>query len=284
MKNRSSTKHDYWSDWVVKNPMLIEIQRFRRRYASFRGKNAANAVVLVLILMGLVGFLLSVLRSDGTFSPHVLVMLQTALLALFAPGMLYGSVAGERERRSWDLLLVAPITKQQIVFGKFIGALAMLGAVCTLFAFPILVAAATFHKTNWIDLVEAEAISIAFSTTVCAWTILISARVNRPLMALGVSLGTLALALIVIPGFLGILGVGDQMQTVLYLHPFVALSQIMSIDEVPGTANFMSPWAIGWPHVLIYLAVTAVLIGWSVNTLTFAENDVKFLPKGNKDA
>jgi hypothetical protein len=111
-----------WNDLVVRNPMLIEIQRYRRRYLSFSGVHAVNSAVLALALLCYAGVVLLVCNFRGALSGIALIAAQTGLFVLFAPGMLYGTIAGERERRSWDLLLVAPISKAQIVMGKLIGA------------------------------------------------------------------------------------------------------------------------------------------------------------------
>ena len=155
-------KRQLWDDLVLKNPMLIEIQRFRRRFLSFSGSNTMNSAVLALCLVCYAGLVLIVLQARGNISPLVIVMFQTGIFTIFAPGMLHGAIAGERERRSWDLLLVAPISKAQIVVGKFIGAMAALGIASVLFLFPILIAAVSYRGTNWNDLFEAEAVSLSW--------------------------------------------------------------------------------------------------------------------------
>jgi ABC-type transport system involved in multi-copper enzyme maturation permease subunit len=278
-----------WDELVVHNPMLIEIQRFRRRYFSFGGSNSMNSAVLGLALVCYAGLVLIVLNADGGLSPLWLVILQSGLFTVFAPGMLHGAIAGERERRSWDLLLVAPITKAQIVVGKFIGALAALGTAVGLFLFPVLLAAAKHSSTNWIDLVLMEALSFSFGVAVCALTLLISARVRRPFMALGVSLGTLGVTLLVLPMLVGVMvsGAGGQsMEALYYLHPFAVMGQVATISErsYPRESAVIPDHFWGWPQVIIYLALAAVMVAWAANTLNFAENEVKFIPQGHRGA
>ncbi|AIE83926.1 ABC transporter permease [Fimbriimonas ginsengisoli] len=279
-----------WEQLVVHNPMLIEIQRFRRRYLSFGGSNTLNSAVLGLGLVCYAGLVLMVMNGQGDISPLWIIMLQTGLYTLFAPGMLHGAIAGERERRSWDLLLVAPITKAQIVVGKFIGALAALAAATAMFLFPVAIAAVTYRRTNWHDLLLCELLSISFAIAVCSMTLLISARVKRPFMALGASLGALGVVLVVAPILLAVVFSTSGMRDVdllYFLHPFYALGQISVLSEGSSygrSGGMVSPVFWGWPQILVYLGLSAVMIAWASNTLNFAENEVKFIPKGHRDA
>lgn len=272
------------------NPMKIEIARFRRRFLGFGGSGVNNAV-LVLILLCYTGMVMLVVNTRGDLPPVPLVMFQTALFCFFGPAMLHGSIAGERERRSWDLLLVAPITKAQIVAGKYMGAMAALGIGAAAMAIPTLLAAVAYRKTSFYDLVLAEAVSLAFCMLVCAWTIFISARVKRPFMALGATLGTLALGLIVVPALFASLTMGDRFSTemLLYLNPFSALTYLtmaesMSPDTMSSTQHFVPLALYGIPHVLVYIGLTAGLLLYAERTLHFPENEVKFIPQGHRDA
>lgn len=277
-----------WEDLVTQNPMLIEIHRFRRRYLSFSGHNGMNSAILALTMICYAGLVLVVMSGKGNIPPDTIVMVQTGLFTFFAPGMLHGAIAGERERRSWDLLLVAPVTKTQIVFGKFIGALMALTMGAAFFAIPTFIAAVMWSHTNWSNLILCEVVSLTFAVAVCALTILISARVRRPFMALGATLGSLAAVLVIFPVLLGLMlaGAGPYFgDVVLYLHPFYVLSQIHQVDTyvwAPERNMNLPQW--GWPQSFVYLALAAILVGWAANTLNFAENDVKFIPRGNKDA
>jgi len=251
-----------------------------------------------------------VVQNRESISPIALIMFETAFLGVLAPMMLYNAIAGERERRSWDLLLAAPITKSQIVFGKFIGALAGLGVAFLLFQVPIEIAAASYEKAHWQTVLNADLVSFTFLMLVCSLTILFSARVKRGLMALGATLGSLLSVLVVIPSIVGV-GSADRHMTdvTFFLHPFIVFQRIYELDDLyffqskqllatkgmsgptgefmaPPTAfqSYVQPIWWGWPQALTYLALALVLLGWASNTLNFAENEVKFLPQGHKDA
>lgn len=268
------------------NPMLIEIARFRRRFLGFGG-TGFNNVVLALVLLCYTGLVMLVVNVRGDLDPVYLVIFQTGLFCFFGPAMLHGAIAGERERRSWDLLLVAPITKAQIVVGKFMGALAALAIGAAAMALPTLLAAVAYRKTSFVDLVLAEGVSLSFCTLVCAWTLFISARVKRPFMALGASIGTLLLGLAVFPAlFAAIIG-NDRFTSEigLYLNPFMALGVLSQDADSRQNADQIIPlFLYGVPHILVYLALAVGFLVYAEKTLNFPENEVKFLPKGHHDA
>jgi ABC-type transport system involved in multi-copper enzyme maturation permease subunit len=284
-----SEERSLWNDLVAQNPMLIEIKRFRRKFFTFGG-NPASSAILALALVCYVGLIMVVLSGKGEIPPVALVMFQTMVLGLLAPAMLYGAIAGERERRSWDLLLVAPISKAQIVVGKFIGAMAGIGLTIGLCLLPVLMAAVTYRRTNWHDLFLSELVSASFALLVCALTLLLSARVRRGFMALGAALGTLAVWLAVVPLLLSTLvGSGPgTMELMMLLHPFMALGMILSHGErsmySSAENEYVSASLWGYPQTLAYLVLTVVLVVWAAKTLVFAENDIRFMPKSHPDA
>ena len=127
---------------------------------------------------------------------------------------------------------------------------------------------------------------------VCAWTIFISARVKRPFMALGATLGTLALGLIVLPALFSSLAMGDRFSTEMfvYLNPFSAMAFLTMVenarpDTTSGVMDHFIPLSLyGIPHVLIYLGLSVGLLVYAEKTLHFPENEVKFIPQGHHDA
>ncbi len=242
-----------------------------------------------MVLLCYAGLVLVVRDNSHNTNPISLIMFETGLLTVFAPMMLYGAIAGERERRSWDLLLAAPITKSQIVFGKFMGALAALSVAVLLFQVPILISALSFPETNWLKLLWATLMSFAFLLDVCALTILFSARVKRGLMALGAVLGILGITLVVIPSVFSAAGVDRvSSQVTMFLHPISVLYELGGNDRdrysMVDQPTFVPLWLWGWPQTIVYALFAVLMLNWAAKTLTFAENEVKFLPQGNKNA
>lgn len=290
---------------VLDNPMRIEIARFRRRFLGFGG-NGLTSAVLSLIILCYVGLVMLVINTRGDLPPVALIVFQTVLFCIFGPMMLHGSIAGERERRSWDLLLVAPISKAQIVVGKFMGAMAALALGAVAMALPIGIATVTYHRTTsyvsseaytevvmrgvsfW-DVALSEGVSLAFCMLICALTIFLSARAKRPFMALGTTIGTLAVGLLVVPALLLSLTSGDQFssETFLYLNPFAAFAVMLEPSHtggVGGSNPLISPHLYGIPQILVYLALTVGFLAYAEKTLSFPDNDVKFMPQGSSHA
>jgi ABC-type transport system involved in multi-copper enzyme maturation permease subunit len=268
-----------WSDLVLNNPMLIEVHRFRRRFFSFSGSNTLNGIILGLALVCYAGLLMLVFSARGTIPAIAIVVFQTFLFTLVAPAMLYGSIAGEREKRTWDLLVAAPITQAQIVMGKFIGGLAAIGIGYGLMIFPIMIAAAQYQRTDWYALLVAELNSFTFAVCVAALTLFFSARCRRGFMALGTVLGILAIVLLVCPSVTAaILNEESFIRLVNSFHPFLSETALLSYSETYGYAEQLSPFGWAWFQVVGYVVLSGLFIAWSAKTLNFAENDVKFIP------
>jgi len=284
-----------WKSLVIENPMLIEITRFRRKFFG-AGSSAANSVLVALSGLIFLGLMAVVWSNRDSANPIILVMLQTGIFTLLAPAMLHGSIAGEREKRSWDFLLVAPVTQAQIIFGKFMSAAMAIFACAALFALPIGIGVIFYEPYNygyyggtpeesgwsyW-NLFEAELLSISWGLVLCAMSIFFSARARRGFIALGTTLAILVASLIVWPILTVSAGLtGDSGGFLNFFHPFWALTQIETANH--GRADFIAGTYYGIPQILIYLFMTAVFMAWAERTLKFADNEVKFIPK-HKDA
>jgi hypothetical protein len=200
--------------------------------------------------------------------------------------MLHGSIAGERERRSWDLLMVAPISKAQIVAGKFIGAVAALAITLLAMAIPTAILATTYQKTDYYFLFMGELISISFCLLVCGWAIFISARSKRPFMALGTTIGTLILGLAVWPALVGTIFQGERISSELlnFLNPFNALSVLNDAAFYEGNGGLIPVSLYGPVHIFTYLVLAVLFLIYAEKTLHFPENDVRFVPRSQTDA
>jgi ABC-type transport system involved in multi-copper enzyme maturation permease subunit len=275
----------------TENPMMIEITRFRRKFLSGRG-NAVNSVVVAMTVLVYIGIVALVWTYREAANPMILIFMQTGILTMLAPAMLHGAIAGERERRSWDFLLVAPVTQAQIICGKFMSAAVAILASSVAFLLPIAIGvgyyrsyyytsgSASTSDVNLWNLLEAEALSITWAFLVCAMTIFFSARCRRGFIALGTTLALLIAGLIVWPILIASAGLLGSQETKMlnFFHPFWAIAQIEAAgspqDDAAGWSSLY-----GIPQILIYLGLTVVFLIWTERTLRFADNEVKFLPK-----
>ncbi len=282
----------------TENPMMIEITRFRRKF--FGGSaNTMNSVIVVLAGVVYLGLVMLVWTYRESADPLMLVLLQTGMFTLLAPAMLYGSIAGERERRSWDFLLVAPVTQAQIVCGKFMGAASAILAAAAAFLLPIAIGVVFYRPFGLTpfsgevtaskgmasmmgDLFEAELLSIAWAFLVCAITIFFSARCRRGFIALGAVLCLLVASLIVWPILVASAGFsGLERELIYFFHPFWVLAQMTTNGAESRQYQADFGWLHGVPQTLIYLGFTAIFLVWAERTLRFADNEVKFIPRRN---
>lgn len=271
----------------TENPMMIEITRFRRKFMG--GGNALNSVILAMCGLIYIGIVALVWNYREAANPIILVFLQTGIFTLLAPALLHGAIAGERERRSWDFLLVAPVTQAQIVCGKFAGAAAAMIACAVALLFPVLIGAAFYQQypmsgpttsgVNFWNLFQAELLSVAWGLMVCAMTIFFSARCKRGFIALGTTLALLVASLIVWPILIASAGLMSMDNNLLnFFHPFWALTQI-EFANVRSTNDMNWGAMYGFPQIFVYIGMTAVFLTWTERTLRFADSEVKFIPK-----
>ncbi len=273
----------------TENPMMIEITRFRRKFLG--GGNTLNAVVLAMCGLIYLGILALVWNYREAAHPIGIVFLQTGLFTLLAPALLHGAIAGERERRSWDFLLVAPITQAQIVCGKFMGAAAAILVCAAFLLVPILIGVVFYQGyaydhtgasirtgANLWNLALSESLSISWGLMVCAMTIFFSARCKRAFIALGTVLALLVGSLIVWPILTVSATLGSPDTLLNFFHPFWALTQIEDSSQ-PFREETLRNGLYGLPQIFVYIGMTAVFLAWTERTLRFADTEVNFLPK-----
>ena len=288
----------WWRTNITANPMMVEVTRFRRKFFG-TGGSAVNGVIVAMSLLIYIGILALVWTYRQDANPILLIYLQTFLFTLLGPAMLHSSIAGERERRSWDFLLVAPVTHGQIVSGKLMGAAAAILACAAVLLLPIGIGALFYDRSHsyfgassngtssfmflW-NLAMAELVSISWGFAVSAMTLLFSARCKRGFVALGTVLAIMVAALIVWPILISAAEVrSSEAGGILnFFHPFWTLAQIESANTSPSE-DILWERMYGVPQIVTYIGMTLIFLYWTEKTLRFADGEVKFLPK-HKDA
>jgi Cu-processing system permease protein len=189
----------------------------------------------------------------------------------------YDAVAGERERGSLDLLLSLPLTRFELLLGKFMGLAAAL-AISTLAGFGLAAAAiayqaditALYHYARFV--LSALLMGMAFLSMAVMVSVLAAdrARASGAAIALWfffVLVFDLALlgALVLTGGQVG----GEVLPYLLLANPadIFRIFNIFSMEEVKslyGLATVMPP-ALANPWVLV-----AAMLGWIVAPLAIA--------------
>lgn len=297
---QSTTFSEAWRSLVWENPMAIEVSRFRRKFfESGRGKTV-NSMVLVVAIIAYAAMLLVVANLSGDLPPVAIIHVQTGVFTLIGPAIMFGAIAGERERRSWDLLLAAPITHAQIVMGKFLAGLAALAGIFAMFLVPTLFTLRTYEApltqgpvSMGRAFVDQELLSLSFGVCVLALTLFFSARCRRSLMALGITLTTLFVTLIALPGIAAVLagGRGSAADLFVLFHPFMALERVdefrtsfSASSSLYHGYDFLDAGWWGAPQMLMYLGFAALFIVWALKTVNFADGEKKFIPKARPNA
>ncbi len=297
-----------WRQLVSENPMSVEVGRFRRRFLEGTRSRNLNTTILVLALVAYASLMVVLSNMSGELSPNSLIFVQTGVFVLLAPTFMYSAIAGEREKRTWDLLLAAPVTHAQIAVGKFLAGLAGLGATLVLFILPTLFTSFTFdNERNYMvpdsgvplahgvsgtaAFANEEFISITFGIMLLAATLLFSARCRRSLMSLSVMLISLFAGLLAFPALITSFAYADAgnafMDVASFFHPFLAIEKIEELHRasVPQGMAFglIQPWGFGVLQGILYLALTAVFLVWACKTVNFADGEKKFMP-GKRNA
>lgn len=260
-----------WRDLVTENPVMIDVRRFQRRFLGASSRRVANAGLIIMTQAAYLLLVLLTVAFGSGLSAAVILYLQTFLLCFIVPGVLHGAIAGERERRTWDMLIVAPISRSQIVIGKFATGLTVIGVTAALFLLPTFLAREDHESIGLV--MKGELVSIGYAIALAGLTLLVSAKFRRAFPA-QLTVYTIQFAALVIgPTVVGILSSGNSltMQLALFLHPFVAQA------EVSGGIGFND--AIekslygGWQQLVGYLLITAACLYFAV--MVCAEEDRK---------
>ena len=103
---------------------------FKRELAElWLGGRALNLLVLFSVLVSITAFLLATNDNAKLATPdqNEVVLLQAAITFGLFIGLIIAaeSISGERERATFEALMLTPISRRQIVVGKFLGAMSV---------------------------------------------------------------------------------------------------------------------------------------------------------------
>lgn len=264
------------------NPMKVEIMRALRKFGTLNRNNSTNVVMVALVAV----IYLIIVASNFVFRAVVpaFVPLYLALILVTLTGPIgnYQSIAGEREKRTWELLVVSPVSKAQIVIGKWMGAILLCLLWVVLSWLPVLVLSIPDPAGSYsgreemnvglLEFLQTQAILITFSLFTTSLTIFFSARSQRSLNALGLSLTILFVILILVPVVASALsltpdsGVRD---VITVSNPFM---MIWSVVDPFGHNRFEISWAVCL-HCGVYLSLALGLMFLAISGLNRADNE-----------
>ena len=202
---------------------------------------------LVMLSGAVVGFLYLVGQAAGIMPPTLGTQLFSALslgavmlVAFITPALTAGTISGERERRTFDLLLVTRASPLGLVAGKLLGSLLyvlfLLVAALPAFALVYLYGGV---PPSYLGMVVAVAAVTALGHA--ALGLLLSALFRRTIVALVLSYLVVLVLVIGMPFAATVLGIARQMSpgprgapfqagappTFLYVSPLLALGSVL---------------------------------------------------------
>ena len=235
----------------IENPMLEEgaraLRRFSRTGDAPRVINFVATLLIGLFYLWLVAMIVRFHEDMTTFLLVVEVVIVTGVIV----ASIYGAVAGERERATWEALIITRITPAQIIVGKVIWRMALALIVVTLMAIPLAVSSSYPHSSNgsavvWTlgKLLLAHSIVLAWAALLCAYGLWISARSRRSVTAAALLAGSLLAALLFVPMLL-------------------EMFDIHTMDvRLTSDLDYIG-WA--WTHLNPFIAITTIERGANLN-------------------
>ncbi|MBI2762685.1 MAG: ABC transporter permease subunit [Chloroflexi bacterium] len=233
-----------------------------------RGRRAfVSVTIYVLIVAGFAGMVGRILeesvRQNFGFSPEYqsasigrgifisLMYLQTLMIAVLAPASTAGTISGERERQTLDLLAVTPISSLAIVVGKLLSSLTWV-FVLILASIPVAALVFVYGGVAPDDLLRGYALLFVTATAFGALGIFFSALVRRSGAATGLTFVSILVAtvgLTFVWVFLRVsvpnnldgpgLAANRPPEALLYLNPFVGQADVACGAE-GGTGSWCS--------------------------------------------
>ena len=248
------------------NPVLVKELRGR-----MRGARAFVLLTIYLLILSGVTLLFYAaiadvsaadLNSGRTIGKSMFLLIGAVALievCIITPALTAGSIAGEKERQSYDLLIASLLSPWQIIWGKLAAALSF-ALLLIVSIVPMMSLAFLFGGVSLAEVLVALAGLVATALFYASIGVFWSAALRTTLGANSMSLGTVLLMLLGIP-FLALIFTlifGRELSpdwinstlfkfaagAFLYLHPFIAL-QATEVQIASGESIFYSRVAIG---------------------------------------
>ena len=272
---------------IANNPMMAEMHREKNKaFAAhnWQGAQLAARILLGVVYLSVLALLLSIIESvEPFYLLYFLLFLETIMI----PAALHGTIAGDREKRSFDMLLVAPLTAGQIVVGKFSRGFVTLIGLAIAIGLPALVVQLVKISTGsysygygyneperggLLGFFVAFVFCVTAGMAMGAMTMWISSKMRTHSSAMLATIGALFLVLIVAPVIAGIMGVFTETlsEFMLQMNPFVGLYTAYSGE---GIGSSMGGGFYTLLAIVIYAAATVFF-------LTLATGNVYAMSKG----
>lgn len=235
---------------VQDNPMTLEGTRAWRRFLRTGGDTGRGVNIAILSLFGILYvWLLAAIVSLKEDMSQPLLCLELVVLTLFVPASLYGAISTEREKLTWDALILTRLTPGQILVGKLLWRLALVVGIMLLYAPPLLLGhfaplmdqahgnGSQRSEFSLADIASAQVLLFGWSFCLGGFSLAVSARTKRSVTSLSLVAVTLLTVLVLVPVLVGLFGGSDVLRfdwsplsqlgaVLLHLNPMDALFRL----------------------------------------------------------
>ncbi|HEY4025253.1 MAG TPA: ABC transporter permease [Candidatus Dormibacteraeota bacterium] len=263
---------------LLDNPLIIKDGVSRMR--------TWRAPVILTLYLGLLGafgyasFVTATVIGPGERSGSAqigatvfgsLAFIQLSLVSLFAPALAAGAISGERERQTFDVLLVSRMTAGAIVWGKLVASVAFM-LLLILSALPLFAAVFLFGGIDFQQFVITQLLTVTTAVSIGGVSLFLSAVFRRTLPSTVVAYG------VAFVGLIGTLVAGALFSFALLLrapgaglpstngdfHPFLFTNPFYALWVVLNNPNG-APMAVGrLIQLLFFVSGQPASIGPSV--------------------
>ncbi len=267
----------------VANPILEEATRAWRKFFRVaggpgRGLSYAAVLIIALVYLWLLGEIM--LARGGSGMTTTILYFQLIAVTLAMPISVYGAIAGERERTTWEALILTRLTPGQIVVGKIAWRLGGLLVLMVVFLVPLLVSVNSSldamgfgpYRPTAGRLFLAELMTFAWGFVLCAFGLWVSANTRRSVTSAALIFITLLTVLALLPALLSMIGGPSVDQAdysgnygawvLMHVNAFYALGRLTvgyyNYNNQDGDPLFGAEW--GLLQIAVYLIGAAVFL------------------------
>lgn len=256
-------------EWV-KNPVLrkeltsrMSIRRMSKVNRLTLTWSLAVVLPIVYLVIARVLFINSSVRDGRDIFAVIAVGFQMAFAVLLAPTVTSGVITLEREKQTWNALLLSRLTSWEIVWGKLLGSVVPALAMQLIFI-PILIMAALKGGVTLGSFIGAEVFVVFCTFFYGIIGMFFSWLCRRTQLAAASAMATVMISVVASPVLLALWqSVTTTYQAKpetfipLWTNPFYVMLQITGI-EANGTP--LQPWQnIGIP---LFFYITSAFVGW----------------------
>lgn len=223
---------------------------------------------IVYLIIARVLFINSSVRDGRDIFGVIAVGFQTAFAVLLAPTVTSGVITLEREKQTWNALLLSRLSSWEIVWGKLLGSVVPALSMQLIFV-PILIMAAIKGGLDIGNIIGAEVFVVFCTFFYGTIGMFFSWLCRRTQLAAATSMATILITVVASPVLLAMWQtLTSSYQTKpetfvpLWTNPFYVMLQITGLENSAGTVQTWQ--SVGIP---LFFYITSAFLGWLLSVV-----------------